>query len=237
MIYADDRESEKLLHLLISQLGDSQHDEKGCVRVKRLTCGDYVLGKWGIEAKEINDFYRSIAGIGRNGKTITNQLAELCMTFEVPILAVYGTQMKPYFKRRVSSKIVAAEVAKQKRIMKSYKMTLYARFPKIRLIEFATMADFVEWLTISHTRMVVAKSITAPTFVMDDIPKSDDERVLALCGIPGIGEEIATKLLEHFGSIQEMLKHNRVQKDFMVVKGVGRVLAKRLLNLRRRWDN
>lgn len=63
MIYADDRENERLLHKLYMSAGNRRDDPKGNVVVKRLNHGDYILGEWMIEAKEINDLYRSILGM------------------------------------------------------------------------------------------------------------------------------------------------------------------------------
>ena len=235
MLIVDDRENEVLKHALIATLGDSLYDEKGQVRVARLPSGDYVMGKWGIEAKEINDFYRSIVGIARNNN-LNKQLAELCQNFDVPILAIYGSQIKPYFgKKRVGNKIIAREVAKQRRVMKSYKMALYARFPKIRLIEFSTMNEFVEWLAVSHTRLAAGAALSIPDYMEDVRCDSNDVRVIALSAIPGIGDKIAIRLLEKFGSLKAIMMSKVTQKDLMEVNGVGRVTAKRILMLREKW--
>ena len=234
LLIVDDRENEVLQHALIATLGDSLYDDDGQVRIARLPSGDYVMGKWGIEAKEINDFYRSIVGIARNNN-LSKQLAELCMGFDVPILAIYGSQIKPYFKKRVGNKIIAREVAKQRRVMKSYKMALYARFPKIRLIEFATMNEFVEWLAVSHTRLAASAALSIPDYMEDVRCDSNDVRVVALSAIPGVGDKIAQRLLEKFGSLKAILMSKVTQKDLMDVSGVGRVTAKRILMLREKW--
>tara|TARA_R100000458_G_C8224297_1_gene207761 strand:+ start:239 stop:955 length:717 start_codon:yes stop_codon:yes gene_type:complete len=234
LLIVDDRENEVLQHALIASMGDSLYDEKGQVRIARLPSADYVMGKWGIEAKEINDFYRSIVGIARNNN-LSKQLAELCQNYEVPILAIYGTQCKPYFKGRVGNKIIAREVAKMRRTMKSYKMALYARFPKIRLIEFSTMNEFVEWLTVSHTRLQAAQALSIPDYMDDVRGDSNDFRIIALSSVPGVTQKVAERLLEKFGSLKNILMAKVKQKDLMEVKGVGRVTAKRILMLREKW--
>ena len=234
MLLVDDRENEVLQHALIAQLGDSLYDKKGQIRIARLPSADYVMGSWGVEAKEINDFYRSIVGIARNNN-LSKQLAELCRNFDVPILAIYGSQMRPYFKGRVGNKVIAREVAKMRRVMKSYKMTLYARFPKIRLIEFSTMSEFVEWLTVSHTRLVAAKALSIPDYMSDVRCESNDLRILALSSIPGVTKTVAERLLERYGSLQEIFKSKVKQRDLMEIRGIGRVTAKRILMLREKW--
>ena len=101
-------------------MGDVNNDPKGQAQVLHLTSGDYILGDWGIEAKEINDLYRSILGIGRNGRTIVHQLHELCEQFDKPFLVVYNTELKPYFHgRRPSAKQISDERKKMMAIIKS----------------------------------------------------------------------------------------------------------------------
>tara|TARA_R100000458_G_C8264925_1_gene240082 strand:- start:1121 stop:1822 length:702 start_codon:yes stop_codon:yes gene_type:complete len=232
MLYIDDRENERLQHKLIAALGDAKYSTKGKASVKRLSVGDYALGDWLIEAKEINDLYKSILGVGRNGRTIVNQLVDLCQSTDTPILAVYGTQLKPYFRKRAGPKIVAAEKAKMRRVIKSFKMTLYVRFPNIRLIELSTMDDFVEWLTVSHTRKEIEKSIS-PHKKNKTI--NSDSRIAALSGISGITETMAKEILDEFGSLTELLRKRTNQKRLMKVRGIGRGIAKRLLDLREDW--
>jgi len=232
MIVADDRENEKLLHRLFVKVGDRKTDPKGQCLVKRLLTGDYIIGDYGIEAKEINDIYRSILGIGRNGRTIKHQLAELCEAVEYPILAVYNTTLKPYFKgRKPKRQEVAREILRQQRVIKSFKMTLYSQFPKVRLIEFSDMDEFVEWLAILNMNSHMRTKFTAPA---KEIP--DDPRLACLMSIHGINEPIATALLERYGSIPEMLKAKTTQKDLMKVKGVGRTIARKIKQLRQAWD-
>tara|TARA_R110000737_G_scaffold18535_3_gene36595 strand:+ start:1878 stop:2576 length:699 start_codon:yes stop_codon:yes gene_type:complete len=231
VITADDRENEKLLHRLFVKVGNRKTDPKGQCIVKRLRTGDYIIGDYGIEAKEINDLYRSILGIGRNGRTVKHQLAELCEAVEYPILAVYNTALKPYFKgRKATRQEVAREVLRQQRVIKSFKMTLYSQFPKVRLIEFTTMDEFVEWLAILNMNSAMRSRFTP---VAKEMP--DDPRLRALIAIQGITEPIAIKLLEKYGSLGELLKAKVTQKDLMKVKGVGRTTARRIKELRRAW--
>ena len=233
MIYADDRENEVLLHRLYTKVGNKKLDPTGQCVVKRLQYGDYIIGPYGIEAKEINDLYRSILGIGRNGRTIKHQIHELCEVTEYPILAVYNTTLKPYFRgRKATRNEVSREILRQQKIIKSFKMTLYSQFPKVRLIEFKDMDEFVEWLRILNTRQVINDAKNPPISHKKQI---DDSRLLALMSIQGVNERIAIDLLRKFGSIPNMLKSKITQKEFMKVRGVGRVLARRLSKLRERW--
>lgn len=231
MIYADDRENEKLLHKLYMAAGNRKTDPKGDVMVKRLAHGDYQIGDWLIEAKEINDLYRTILGIGRNGRTINHQLSELCEVSEKPFLAIYGTQLKPYFKgRKAKAAEMSREIARMHRVIKSFKMTVYSHFPNIRVIEFATMDDFVEWLSVTHLKKQIGKSLAVPRRTKT-LPT--DPRMLALMGVQGITEEIAEALLKQYGSIPNLLKTKVRIKDLMRIKGIGRITARRIKELRK----
>tara|TARA_R110000822_G_scaffold12196_5_gene44262 strand:- start:22 stop:720 length:699 start_codon:yes stop_codon:yes gene_type:complete len=231
MITADDRENDKLLHRLFVKVGNRKTDPKGQCIVKRLSTGDYIIGDYGIEAKEINDLYRSILGIGRNGRTVKHQLSELCEAVEYPILAVYNTTLKPYFKgRKAKRQEVAREILRQQRIIKSFKMTLYSQFPKVRLIEFNDMDDFVEWLAILNMNSAMRTRFQP---AIKEMP--DDPRLRALIAIQGITEPIAIALLEKYGSLGELLKAKVTQKDLMKIKGVGRTTARRIKDMRRAW--
>jgi ERCC4-type nuclease len=234
MIYADDRENEALLHRLFLAAGNRKTDPKGDILVKRLNYGDYVIGDWVIEAKEINDLYRTILGIGRNGRNITHQLQELCDTSDKPFLAIYGTQLKPYFKgRKARANEMSREIAKMNHVIKSFKMTVYSHFPNIRVIEFATMDDFVQWLTIAHLKKKMKQSLTVANRTKTP---TDDPRLLALMGVQGITEEIAGNLLLEYGSIPNLLKTKVKIKDLMAIRGIGRVTARRLKDLRKQWQ-
>ena len=79
----------KVVNKLLMRMGANN------VKVCRMASADYQIGKWGIEAKEINDLYRSILGIGRN-RTIVAQLRDLQENYENPVLLVYGTKLKPW---------------------------------------------------------------------------------------------------------------------------------------------
>ena len=233
MIYADDRENEKLLHKLYLAAGNKKTDPKGEVMVKRMPHGDYQIGEWLIEAKEINDLYRTILGIGRNGRTINHQLSEMCEVSEYPFLAIYNTQLKPYFRgRKAKAAEMSREIARMHRVIKSFKMVAYSHFPKLRIIEFATMDDFVEWLSVSHLKKQIGKSLTVPKRTKH-LPT--DPRLLALMGVQGITEEIATALLLKYGSIPNMLKTKVRIKDLMKIRGIGRVTARRIKELRTEW--
>jgi len=235
VIYVDDRENDKLKHELFARLGDKAHDPKGEIIVKRLPYGDYILGEWAIEAKEINDLYRSIMGIGRNGRTVNHQLQELAQTSKKPFIVVYGTKLKPYFKQRVSQNRLQQEMIKMNRVIKSWKITFYLRHPEVRFMQFPTRKDFIEWLIANHNRLKQQKRLGIGKDIERARKEISDQRVVCLSAVAGITEKTAEALLKKFGSIPNLLKSKVRHKDLMEIKGVGRVTAKRIKSLREEW--
>jgi len=231
VLLVDDRENPKLIAKLLMRMGDAKLSDTGEAKVMRMATADYMMGTWGIEAKEINDLYRSILGIGRS-RTIIGQLRDLERAVETPMLVVYGTQLKPYVRGQKGSRRTAAiEIARMKQIIRQFKMTFYQRFPKFRYMEFPTMDDFVEWLILNHTQINVSAKLTDE--MKGAIAKPiHDQRVEVLATVNGVSQQDAQKLLKRFGSLPKILHSRMTQKSLMEVEGIGRVKAKNILDLR-----
>ncbi len=231
MLLIDDRENQKVINKLLMRLGEEN------TQVLRMASSDYRIGSWGIEAKEINDLYRSILGLGRNGRTIVHQLRELQEDFDNPMLVVYGTKLKPYVHGgRPSAKQIAIEMSRMKKVNQQFKMTFYQRFPKIKYMELTTMDDFVEWLVINHTQTQVKEATGLNVMEKEIINAADmsnlDPRVAVLCSLKNISVQNAEDLLKEFGSIPKLLMSKNTQKSLMEVRGIGRYKAQTVLKLR-----
>ena len=231
MLLIDDRENPKVINKLLMRLGEEN------TQVLRMASSDYRIGSWGIEAKEINDLYRSILGLGRNGRTIVHQLRELQEDFDNPMLVVYGTKLKPYVHGgRPSAKQIAIEMSRMKKVNQQFKMTFYQRFPKIKYMELTTMDDFVEWLVINHTQTQVKEATGLNVMEKEIINAADmsnlDPRVAVLCSLKNISVQNAEDLLKEFGSIPKLLMSKNTQKSLMEVRGIGRYKAQTVLKLR-----
>lgn len=226
MLLIDDRENDKVINKLLMRMG------KNDVKVCRMKASDYTMGTWGIEAKEINDLYRSIMGFGRT-RTIVDQLHDLQESCEHPFLVVYGTELKPYIpNQRPNAKLISVEMARMKKVIKQFKAVFYQRFPKIKYMELTTMDEFVEWLVVNHTQQGIAKSRLAYE-KQKEIKNADlDSRVQILSSIEGVSVNQAEALLEKFGSIPNILKKKTTQKELMDIDGINRRKAKAILSLR-----
>jgi len=228
MLLVDDRENPKVVNKLLMRMGKDE------VKVCRMKASDYTMGEWGIEAKEINDLYRSIMGYGRT-RTIVEQLRDLEEACANPFLVVYGTELKPFIPLkhgRPTAKMKAIEIARMKKVMKQFKTTFYQRFPKIKYMEVTTMDDFVEWLVINHTQQGMAQ-YRLDTQKQNEIKNAElDNRIRMLIAIQGITVKQAEGLLNHFGSINNILKKKVTQKELMMINGITRRKAKAIIALR-----
>lgn len=231
MLLIDTRENEKLIHKLLIKMGDAKTDPKGDAQVVFLKSADYIIGDWGIEAKEINDLYRSILGIGRT-RTIVAQLTDLCENFENPFLVVYNTELKPWFSHgRPNAKQISDERKKMANVIKSFKMTMNRRFPKLKFMQLTTMDDFVDWLETNHRQNIISK-INSPAKLTTKKPIiENDSRIKAIMDC-GVNRDQAVKLLEHYGTLPTLLQKKTRQGDMMEVASIKRKQAKAILSLR-----
>ena len=231
MLLIDTRENEKLIHKLLIKMGDAKTDPKGNAQVVFLKSVDYIIGDWGIEAKEIYDLYRSILGIGRT-RTIVAQLKDLCENFENPFLVVYNTELKPWFPNgRPTARQISDERKKMLTVIKSFKLPLNRRFPNLRFMQLSTMDDFVDWLETNHRQNVISKVKSPATMTTNKPVIENDSRIKALMGC-GVNRNQSVKLLDHYGTIPILLQKKTRQGDMMEVAGINRKQAKAILSLR-----
>lgn len=226
MLLVDDRENPKVVNKLLMRMGGER------VKVCRMKSSDYTMGDWGIEAKEINDLYRSIMGFGRT-RTIVDQLRDLEEAYEHPFLVVYGTKLRPYIHHgRPTAQALAVEMGRMKKVIKQFKNTFYQRFPKIRFMEVTTMDDFVEWLVVNHTQ----QGLALHRHVIEEknaVKKSLlDSRIQILSSVEGVTVGQAEDLLKKFESIPNILRKGTTQKSLMEIRGLTRRKARAILSLR-----
>ena len=231
MLLVDDRENPKVVNKLLMRMGSDK------VNVCRMKSSDYTMGEWGIEAKEINDLYRSIMGFGRT-RTIVDQLKDLQESCEHPFLVVYGTELKPFVPNgKPTAKALAIEMGRMKKVIKQFKATFYQRFPKIKYMEVTTMDEFVEWLVVNHTQQGLALhrlDIEERNAVKKSLL---DSRVQILSSVEGVTVGQAKDLLAEFGSIPNILRKGTTQKSLMSVNGISRRKARAILSLREHYED
>ena len=230
VLYVDDRENDVLIHKLYARMGNRDFGPNGQVQVKRLQSADYIIGDWGIEAKEINDLYHSILGHGRS-RTIVGQLQDLEENFQTPMLVVYGSELKPFIPgKKMNRKLYAIEKRRMEQTILNFKLNFQLRFPNIAFMQLDTMDEFVNFLAINHTQKTHV-GVGQEVHNAKKIEKMHPQ-VLALSALPGITEEQAEDMLERMGGLRNILRLRTRQKDLMATKGIGRSRARKILSLR-----
>ena len=167
VVFVDDRENDLVKHKLIARMGDRKTDPKGAVEIKRLTVADYVMGDWGIEAKEINDLYHSILGHGRS-RTIIGQLHDLQEAYENPVLVVYGTKLKPYIPGRARGPQVANRTSYYTSLRLSLCRSLAWMSLLIILSTCIPSYESKEWPTISKS--LTEYLVVALASILESLP-------------------------------------------------------------------
>jgi len=233
VLFIDDRENPKIVQKILVTMGDANLDKRGSAQIKRMQSGDYVIGQVGIEAKEINDLYHSIMGHGRS-RTIVGQLMELQDTFDEPMLVVYNRKLKPMRNGRYLNGAEAVkELGRMVSVIKKFKQEFYARFPNIKYMEFDSMNDMVSFLSYFHFQKAISGIAPLPPSMKKE-KQHPDNRVAALSAIKGLSIKNAVDLLDKFGSLPNLLRSRRTQKQLMAVRGIGRAKAKSVLALRKK---
>ncbi len=234
-VIIDDRENPKVINKMLVAFGDRKHNPAGQAEVKRLKAADYIIGDIGIEAKEINDLWQSILGVGRS-RTIYAQLSDLCEVFERPMLVVYGTQIKVYQRPGAPRQNQRQVHARAHNVIKSFKQELYHRFPKIQFMQLNSMDEFVEYIAKVHHLQAMGERLTTPIAVRKT-PSGVDARVAALAALPGLTTVHAEAILEKYGSIPKLLRSKTSQASLMEIDGIGRKKAQTILSLRDLYES
>ena len=160
LLIVDDRENKKIIHKLIMRLGDAKTDPDGKVLVARLKSGDYIIGDWIIEAKEINDLAGSILGKGRS-RTVAAQLRRMVEVADnneqIPYLTVYNTKLKPFFRKgkRGGKRNAKLQILRMESTIRAFKLSFCCRFPSVRYFQLESMDDFIEWIIESYKQKVL----------------------------------------------------------------------------------
>ncbi|RLI84096.1 DNA repair protein [Archaeoglobales archaeon] len=199
MIFADDREPERITEIL-SSLG---------LRVvrKRLTIADYLVYHQGyavaIERKSASDYISSIAD-GR----FFNQIHDLSRSYQLSFLCIVG---RPDFSR-----------IKRDAFIGSLLSIPLKTEQRVIPIQVESDEEFCLILKSLNRQLERGNLKTAPRLRRVDA----EDSIAMLTAIPGIGVEKARRLLEKLGSIQRVV--NASIPELMRVEGIGEKQARRI---------
>jgi Fanconi anemia group M protein len=186
---------------------------------KQLEIGDFILSdRVAVERKTSADFVDSLVD-GR----LFDQLKQL-KAYPRPFLLIEGESL--YGHRNVSAEAILGAVAA---------VCIDLGIPVLQTKDALDTARFIVAVAKREQQRENRKLA-----VRHGKPLADDERQMyILCGLPGISDVLATRLLEHFGSVGAVL--TAPTTELAAVEGVGPAKAseiRRILDLpvRRRED-
>ena len=191
------------------------------VERKTLVVGDYLLGGACIEAKSLSDLFQSMKS-GHLAKQMDNMDANyerffLLIHGKIPEYVTMANRNVRDPKKKVShSYVQSVLIGLITRIMTDFDAQVF--YTK----EVSEAAMFVVKL---HDKLHKPASLHGAKAIRR--VSTNDVRKDVLLTIPGIGNQMATKMLDTCGSIEEML----YKESLMQVKGMGSTLADRVIKV------
>lgn len=203
-IVVDSREPD-VIAVLLMQLGLE-------VERKPVTPGDYILSSdCAVERKTTQDFFNSLYS-GR----LFEQVERLKASYTKPLMIIEG-DVKEELANRLNPRAFWGSLLK---------LQIDYNLPTVNTYDALQTADLLATLA---KRL---QSRSAEPIKLRHKPKVLSERerqIYAVCGLPGIGEGLAVRLLSYFGSVRRVFCASRA--ELMRVEGVGEVKAERITKL------
>ena len=199
-IVIDERERKSGIPKLLRAIGVN-------VEVKTLPIGDYIVShETVVERKSIHDFISSIFD-GR----LFDQCNRLKEHFKFPIILLEGNVDE------------IESITENPLVFYGALSTIAVDF-KIPVIPTPNASHTAKLLVSLSSRK---ESIKGP--LLKKIKKSNDiqkQQLIVLCSLPGIGEKIAIRMLEKFGTPLKALSSST--KDLAKIPGLGESRAKKI---------
>ena len=180
------------------------------VKTAQLATADYVIsGKVGVELKKVPDFVASIID-GR----ILDQIRELKNSFPKAVLIIEGEE-DIYSVRNVHANAIRGMLASV--VLDFHVPVLYTKNPQDTAALLAVMAKREQGKEIDFAlHQLKPKSIR-------------EQQEFIVAAFPNIGLQTAKTLLEHFGSIKNLV--NATEEQLTALKGIGDKTAQQLVKM------
>jgi ERCC4-type nuclease len=184
---------------------------------KQLVVGDYLSGAACIEAKSINDLFLS-----SHSGHLWRQLENMDMNYDRFFLLVHGSIAKYIAMAKNNGKKVSYSRVQNEllgtiaRVMSDFDCQVFFTENTSEAAMFIVkLHDKLHKPASRHGAKAIKRVST------------NDVRLDMLLSIPGIGREMAEKLLENCGSIEEMA----FPESLKMIKGLGEVLRGRVVEV------
>jgi len=182
------------------------------VERKSISPGDYIVGEgWAVERKTTGDFVQSLFK-GR----LLEQLDRLSETYSKPVLLVEGDLEVELGLRRNPRAIWGALI----------KIQVDNKVPVMFSPDMIQTANILVTMARRAQRRNESKiQIRTKRRFLDD----SQRQIFIAEGLPNIGEEMASRLLNHFGNLQNLFQAK--DEDLMKINGVGKIVAGKITTI------
>jgi len=203
-IVVDSREPDVIAVLLL-QLGVE-------VERKPVTPGDYILSsECAVERKTTQDFFNSLFS-GR----LFDQVERLKEAYAKPLMIIEGN-VGEELENRLNPRAFWGALLK---LQMDYNLPTINTYNTLQTVDLlVTLAKRLQQQSKEPIKLRHKPKILSER----------ERQIYAVCGLPGIGEGLAIKLLSHFGSVRRVFSASKA--ELMKVEGIGEVKADRITKL------
>ena len=181
------------------------------IEPQQLDVGDYVLSsRIGVERKEVGDYLDSLI----NG-SLFKQLGQLRDAYSRPVLVLEGENLLT--KRNISHNAILGSLAS---------ITIDFGITILPTKDSAETADLLNVIAKREQRLD-KKSVS----IRGDkrVQTTSENQQYLVEGLPNVSSVIAKRLLQHFGSIKNLI--NATEDELMEVQGIGKQISTEIINL------
>jgi len=181
-----------------------------------LEVGDHLLpNSIGVERKTGKDFLASITD-----KRLYNQLNNLYQ-YNYPILAIITDNIwkDMYFSKNKYN-------ANVHNVYKGALKTIYAKYPKVRIIFFDSDEEYVDFLIEIDNKLLEDGKNLRPIPMTRKATSIKEIRENVLAAIPGVGISMSKKLLKRFNSVNRI--SNATIEELIEIDKLGNKTAEKI---------
>lgn len=180
------------------------------IKTARLGTGDYLISEdMAVERKSVDDFLESLM----DGRLFT-QARALVREFQRPVIIIEGDGI--YSRRNIDRRAIHGAL-----------VSLITDF-RIPILQTSDEEETAALIHSMHSRSDRQKKTISLRKDKESL-SSRDAKIFILEGLPNVSGLMASRLLEHFGSVGAVFQ--ATEEELMEVKGIGEVTARKIVEL------